>query len=162
MAGPILYSVNPRIGHDIAMKYRGGNHFVWCSEYYDPMTAAAGTAAAAIAPSSCPKGIFDTLKAECDREERHSALIKHYRKTFRRLAAEWLTDGSLTKAQYDEITATVTATTWLIWRPHLYIIPKAPIAAGGRLVPAPYGMRAGYGPEFQIVDLQVHEFDIII
>ena len=99
MAGPIIYSTNPRVAHDIATRYRNDVHFVWCSEYYDPTTATPGTAGAAIAPSSSPKVIFDTLTRECDQEERHSAIIKGYRKTFRRLAAEWLADGSITHSR---------------------------------------------------------------
>jgi hypothetical protein len=161
MAGPVIYSTNPRFAHDVAMKYRGGNHFVWCSEYYDPTTAPAGSVASAIAPSSSPKGIFDTLKAECDLEENHSALIKNFRKTFRRLATEWLADGSITKSHYDEIIATVKAPSWLIWRPQLYIIPVHPIVAAGRLISVSRKERAGYGPELRIEDLKPEEFDII-
>ena len=161
MSGSVVYSTNPRIAHDISMKYRRGDHFVWCSEHYDPTTAPGGSTAAAIAPSSSPKGIFDILKAECDREERHSFLIKGYRKTFRRLAADWLADGSIQREQYDEIVATVNATSWLIWRPQLYVIPRQPIVETGRLEAVPHRSRAGYGPEFLIKDLQPDEFDII-
>jgi len=143
------------------MKYQGGLHFAWCSEYYDPAIAPAGSAAAAIAPSSSPKGIFDALKADCEREEKHSALIKNHRKTFKRLAGKWLADGQITRGDHDEIVAVMTAPSWRIWRPVLYIIPRAPIEAAGRRKKVPLSARAAYGPEFQISDLHRSEFDLI-
>jgi hypothetical protein len=161
MAGPIVYSTNPRYAHDVAMKHRHGNHVVWCSEFYDPATAPAGSVAAAIAPSSSPKGIFELLKAHCDAEERHSHLIRGYRKTFRRLATDWLADGSIAKHEFDEIVATINTTSWLIWRPQLYVIPVEPIRVAGRLIAVPNRARAGYGPELQIQDLKMPEFDIL-
>ncbi|KVT23033.1 hypothetical protein WK48_23305 [Burkholderia ubonensis] len=141
------------------MKYRTGKHFVWCSEHYDPTTAPAGSAAAAIAPSSSPKGIYDILHGDCAREDTHSTLIKGYRKTFQRLAKAWLADGSLSKDQYDEVVATVKSQSWRIWRPVLFVIPRAPVDA--RIVMVPHRNRAAYGPELQIVDLMPHEFDLI-
>lgn len=161
MAGPVLYSTNPWYAHEISKKYRGGRHFVWCSEYYDPKTAPAGSAASLIAPSSSPKGIFDALWGDCEREERHSALIGGYRKKLRRLATEWLTDRSISQEQRAEIVATVKSTSWLIWRPLLYVIPRTPIEAAGRLISVPHRVRAGNGPELQITDLMSDEFDII-
>ena len=49
MAGPILYSANPWLAHDFASRYLGGIYFAWCSEYYDPTTAPAGSASSYIA-----------------------------------------------------------------------------------------------------------------
>jgi hypothetical protein len=159
VAGPVLHSTNSWISHEIAMKYRNGQHFVWCSEYYDPTTAPAGSAAAAIAPSSSPKGIYDALHGDCYREDTHSSLIKGYRKTFKRLAAQWLAEGSIDKPQHDEIAAIVKSQSWKIWRPVLFVIPRALVA--GRVVHVPHARRAAYGPELQITDLMPQEFDLI-
>lgn len=161
MAGPILYSTNPWIAHDITMRFRGGRHFVWCSEYYDPLTAPAGSAQSAIAPSSSPKGIYETLLGDYQREDGHSALIKGYRGTFCRLAKSWLADNQINKVQHDEIAAIVKSNSWRIWRPVLYVIPKEPIANANRLNSVPHRQRAAYGPELQVTDLMPHEFDII-
>ncbi len=161
MPEPILFSTNPWIAHEFAVKYRGGTHFAWCSEHYDPATAGTASAAAAIAPSSSPKELFDQLKRDCDREDSHSYTIKSHRRTFRRLAADWLATAKINKLQYEEIIATVNATSWRIWRPQLYLIPRAPIEAAGRLIAVPRKERAAYGAELQIVDLQPHEFTII-
>jgi hypothetical protein len=161
VAGPLIYSTNCWYAHRIAMDYRGGRHFVWCSEYYDPTTAPHGSAASAIAPSSSPKGIYDALHSDCQREDTHSSLIKGYRRKFRALAAQWLSAGEITKPAHDEIVATVKSPSWKIWRPVLFVIPRAPIEAAGRLMSVTQKHRAAYGPELQISDLVLHEFDMI-
>jgi hypothetical protein len=161
LPGVVLYSTNPWIAHDIAMRFLGGKHYVWCSEYYDPRVAGAASSAAAIAPSSCPKSIYDALHADFVGEDTHSSLVKGYRKTFKRLARECLASGTLTKPQHDEIVATVNSNSFRIWRPVLYIIPKLPIKQAGRLIAVPHDRRAAYGPEWQISDLMPTEFDVI-
>lgn len=161
MAGPVLYSANPWVAHEISMRYLDGKHFVWCSEYYDPSTAPPGSAQSAIAPSSSPKGIYDALHGDCYREDRHSSLIKRYKGTFCRLAKNWLADSLITAEQHNEIVSTVRSPSWRIWRPVLYVIPKAPIEAADRLKSVANKHRAAYGPELQIVDLMQQEFDII-
>src|SRR4051794_3035652 len=110
MAGPVFYSTNPRGAHRPALGFRGGRHYVWCSEYYDPTRAPGTSAAAAIAPSSSPKALFEQLAADCARNDEHSHHIKRYRKTFRRLAAEWLSASEITKDQHDEIVAELKTT----------------------------------------------------
>jgi hypothetical protein len=161
MAGPVYYSANPWIATDIARRYRGGTHFAWVSEYYDPTTAPAGTAAAAIAPSSSPKNIYEMLWHDCEKEDTHSALINGYKKTFRRLAAEWVADKSISTTERDEILANITSRSWKIWRPVLYVIAKDLVLPTSRIRPVSRKHRAAYGPELQIVDLKSHEFDVI-
>lgn len=134
---------------------------MWCSEHYDPTSAPAGSAGAAIAPSSSPKGIYDQLHGDCDREDTHSALIKGYSKTFRRLATQWLSTSEITKDQHDEIVSAITSKSWKIWRPVLFVIPRHPIESSGRLLTVPHKRRAAYGPELQILDLAAAEFDMI-
>ena len=134
---------------------------MWCSEYFDSSGAPAGSPGSAIAPSSNPYGIFKTLRSDCEHEDKHSLLIKRYKKTFSRLADKWLADGTITAVQRNEIIAVVKSGSWKIWRPIMYIIPKDPILSAGRLISVPYGARAAYGPEMQILDLMPHEFDII-
>ncbi len=114
-----------------------------------------------IAPTSNPRWIYQDLREACAAEDSHNANIRRYKKTFQRLAKDWLGDGSLTQGEYDEIIASVRAPSWRIWRPVLYVIPSAPIVAAGRVTPVPRRDRAAYGPELQIADLHVHEFDII-
>lgn len=161
MPGPILYSANPWFATDVASKYRRGIHFAWVCECFDITTAPVGSAAAMIAPTSSPCRIYRNLSEEYKAQDEHSSEIQRYKKTFSRLAKKWFVDGSITQDQRDEIIASVRATSWRIWKPVLYIIPRAPIEAASRLISVPRPARAGYGPEQQILDLRQDEFDII-
>lgn len=161
MAGPILYSANPWIAHDIAVKYLGGRHFAWVCEYFDSNTAPAGSAGGAIAPSSNPKAIYERLAKDVELEDTHSDMIQRYKKTLKRLSAQWLADNVIAADQRAEIVAVVGSKSWKIWRPVLYTIPKALIVPTDRITYVPHRNRAAYGPEMQIVDLMPHEFDII-
>jgi hypothetical protein len=157
---PILYSANPWFATDIATKYRNGNFFAWVCEYFDADHAPAGSAGSRIAPSSNPRRIYANLLQECNAEEGNSAIIKGHKKTFRRLAKHWLSAGEISQDQFDEIIASVNATSWKIWRPVLYVIPRASIEPK-RIQSVARSDRGAYGPEFQIVDLREHEFDIV-
>lgn len=161
MPGPLLYSANPWFAHDISTRYLSGRYFVWCSEYFDSATAPAGSASAAIAPSSMPAGIYSRLKADVDGEDKHSSLIKGYKRTFRNLARTWHANGRITEEQSSEIVALAASNSWKMWRPMLYVIPRYPIEAAGRLLSVPHRNRAALGPELQIADLHRDEFDII-
>jgi len=163
MPNLLLYSANPWFATDVASQYRGGNHFAWVCEYFDIDHAPPGSAGTLIAPSSNPRKIYDDLLQECNAQEEHSRIIRDHKKKFRRLAKQWLTAAEITQDQYDEIVASVNAISWRIWRPVLYIryiIPRATIDPS-RIEQVPRNDRAGYGPEFRIVDLQRDEFDIV-
>ena len=116
MGGPVFYSTNPWFATEVANKYRGGVHFAWVCECFDSSKAAAGTAAALIAPSSNPKRIYDTLYEDCKKEDRHSALIKGYKRKFRLLGRAWAGDESISDEQCEDIIATVNSRSWKIWR----------------------------------------------
>ena len=161
MSSQVLYSTNPWFAVDIATRYRKGVHFAWVCEYFDARMAPPGSAAAMIAPSSSPCRIYRNLLEDSAGADGHSALIKGYRKTFSRLAKEWLSDGTLTQEQYDEIIASVRRGTMKIWRPVLYVIPRLTIVPSSRILSVPHRSRASYGPELQIRDLHRHEFDVI-
>jgi hypothetical protein len=141
MAGPVLYSANPWFATDVAVKYCHGRHFAWVSEYFDADQAPAGSAGALIAPSSNPRKIYEDLLYE-------------------RLARGWLAAGEINQDQHDDILASVRTPSWRIWRPVLYVIPKHGINAA-RIKEVRRKDRAAYGPEYQIVDLQASEFDIV-
>jgi len=160
MAGPVFYSTNPWFATEIASRYRGGLHFSWICECFDSSRAASGSAAALIAPSSNPKRIYETLYEDCKNEDRHSALIAGYKKTFRRLAKIWAGDRSISGEHYEEIVATVNSPSWRIWRPVLYVIPRSLIEPS-RIQSVRFPNRAAYGPELQIADLRADEFDVI-
>ena len=161
MAGPILYSTNPFMSFDICRNYRNGKHVIWCSEVFDPTSQATLTRGAMVAPTSSPCALAKSLFHEVSNEDRHSGHIKRYRTTFRRLATVWAADGSLTPAQAQDIKDLVAQQSYRIWRPLVYVVPRAPLEAVGRLHEVPVKDRAGHGPEFRIQDLRTDEFDIM-
>lgn len=114
-----------------------------------------------VAPSSSPCGLANTLLIESNSEDRHSFHRRRYRKTFKRLAALWAADGSITSDQADDIRAMVDQSSYRIWRPFVYIIPRQPIEDAGRLEIVPVRDRAGHGPEYKIKDLKLNEFDMM-
>lgn len=160
MANAILYSANPWFATEVASKYRGGNHFAWVCEYFDIDHAPPGSPGALVAPSSNPRKIYDDLLQECNAEEGHSRIIRDHKKTFRRLGKQWLGAGEINQDQFEEIIASVNATSWKIWRPVLYVIPRAAIDPN-RIETVQRKDRAAYGPEFQIVNLRREEFDVV-
>jgi len=161
MAGPVIYSANPWFTVDVGAKYRGGKYFAWVCEYFDSeRDAPAGSAGAMIAPSSNPRKIYEDLLEEYRGQEEHTRIIKDHRKKFKRLAKSWLADGEIGQDQHDEIVASVQANSWRIWKPVLYVIPRNGIDPK-RIIEVRRADRAGYGPEYQIVDLDRSEFDII-
>lgn len=161
MAGPILYSTNPWFSHHVADKYFDGVHFAWCSEYYDPATAPPGSADASIDRTSSPKAIYEALHRDCENESGHSELIKRYKKIFRRLANDWFSGGVINDTAHAEILTMANTPSWKIWRPVLYVIPKAKIVTESRLISVPRKLRASIGPELQIRDLKSDEFDLL-
>jgi hypothetical protein len=160
MPGPILYSANPWFATEVAVKYRGGNYFAWVCEYFDADRAPSGSSGALIAPSSNPRKIYEDLFHDVDAEEQHSRIIKDHRKTFTRLAKDWLAAREINQDQCDEIIASVRTPSWRIWRPVLYVIPRHAVDAS-RKKEVRRKDRAGYGPEYKIPDLRDGEFDIV-
>lgn len=134
---------------------------VWCSELFDPRTAAASTAGSMVAPSSSPRALADQLAADVYGEDMHSAHIKRYRRKFRTLATKWFGDGQLTQERTRELQGLAIQPSFRLWRPLVYIIPRAPLEQAGRLHIVPPSERAGHGPEFRIHDLRTDEFDVM-
>jgi hypothetical protein len=114
-----------------------------------------------VAPSSSPCALANALLAEMELEDRHSTHRKRYRKVFRGLAATWAANGTLSDAQAQDIRDMVKQASYRIWKPIVYIIPREPVEAAGRLYPVPVSKRAGHGPEFRIEDLKGQEFDVM-
>ena len=67
--------------------------------------------------------------------------------------------GQISADDQAEITALVGLNNFDNWRPVLYVIARAPVAA--RLQPVAPAQRAGAGPEFIIPDLAAAEFQTV-
>jgi len=125
--------------------------YAWCSEYLDATIAPGISSAHFIPDNSRPLWIYNYVRRAAHDEDSGNDKIKNYRKTFRSLARDWLTRGEITKAQHDEIITSVKPGSWRIWRPIIYVIPRAPIdVTPGRLEHARRPSRGAYGEEFII------------
>jgi hypothetical protein len=161
LPGPVLYSVNPFYSIEVARRYRNNNFYAWCSEVFSVGQQAGAAPGGAVAASSDPMTIYEQLHRATTSEDRHDKRILSYKRAFKRLAASWLDANEITQDQHDEIRAACGQPSWRMWRPLLYIIPRNPIEAAGRLQLVPVGKRAGPGTEYIIADLRPQEFDIV-
>lgn len=159
MVRPVLYSTNPWYSYIICNRYRGRKHVVWCSEVFCTKGLATTDFASAVGPTSTPRSIAERLHEESNKD-RHSDLIRNYKKKFSWLTSLWEGEGSLSSEQAMEIRGMLKTNTCNIWRPMIYVIPREPIERANRLNHVPPSKRAGSGPEYQVFDLEEHEFDI--
>src|SRR5882724_3063359 len=149
MPPPVLYSTNPFLKFLIQQKYRHDKHYVWCSEYFDSRAHPRYSSAALIPPSSDPVHIYRTLRADCDRSDRHSSKIAAVRAGLIALAIKWEAAHEITRDEREEITYLAEHATFTEWRPLVYIIPRSNIDPH-RLQLVPLASRAGLGDEYII------------
>ena len=163
MAGPVLYSTNPLFTEIVCDQYRGGRYeLLWCCEVFDPSSHGAHSSAALIAPSSSPKPLYYEVLNAVRTSDGGNQKLRDYRKTFARLARDWLSKGEITQFQHDDIITLVRRNAFTIWQPRLLVIPRELVESSHRLQPVPAHKRAGVGMEFQGFNLMRSEFDIII
>src|SRR5262249_12526774 len=144
----------------IQQEYRGDVHYVWCSEFFDATKAPAYSKAAMVPPTSNPADIYKDLKAAVQRSDHHNAKIQAQKAAFLALAVDWEARGQISADAKEEIIYMVEKGGFEMWRPLLYVIPRA-ATLEPRLETVPIAKRAGFGPEYIIRDLKRNEFDVI-
>jgi hypothetical protein len=154
----ILYSTNTYLKFRIQEDYRK-EHYVWCSPAFDATKLGKYAVGSSTPPSSDPASICRNLHRAVSQSDDHDAKIAEQRKTLLSLAVQWFTAGHITDADKDEITAIVSTARFPDWRPVVFIIPYATVAA--RVTEVPRAKRASIEPEYIIEDLKFHEFDLI-
>ncbi len=68
----VLYSANTWLAYNIAERYYQGEHYVWCTPFFDSNVSGPGYT---VAPTSSPKEIYINLYKETTRGDRHSSKI---------------------------------------------------------------------------------------
>lgn len=159
ISGHLLYSANPHLKLYVQQQYQDDVHYVWCSGCFDPQAAPRLSNASRIPPSSSPKDICRALHAAVARGDRHDPKIVEQRAGIIGRATKWAASGAISAGQRDEILYLAEKSELKEWRPLLYVIPRALVAA--RLRRVPMADRAGIGDEFVIPDLRRNEFDVI-
>lgn len=159
MSQLLLYSTNVFLKQIIQTQYRKDLHYVWCSEDFDSRVLPGYSPGAMTAPSSNPAEIYEELKREVERPDKHSAKIAAQKLSFLALSVTWHKAGEITKNEKDEIAYMVNTAPITHWRPLLYVIPRSLVVA--RLQTVPIAKRASFGMEYIIPDLKRSEFDLI-
>jgi hypothetical protein len=122
VAAPLLlYSAGTWLAYAIAQQYYRGEHYVWCTRYFDRRDADA--ADGLIPPTSCPADIYHSLWDEVERGDLHSAKVKDNRVGIVRGAIEQHKARIIPTAQKREIIAIAEAAETSMFRPVIYVIP---------------------------------------
>lgn len=152
-----LYSTNVFMKFLIQEQYRGGEHFAWCSEYFDPVKQGAYSAAYGIPVSSSPATLYRRYKE--DQGDTHSSLINGQKASIKARAIEWFKKDEISQEELEDIIFMVDKNRESDWRPVIYVIHRQLVEA--KLKPVPVKDRAGVGMEYVIRDLTFDEFDMI-
>jgi hypothetical protein len=158
--GPsLLWSTNTWLKHYIQMVFGANRHYAWCSPVFDGGAQQRYALGAGQDASSDPAAIYRTLHHAVRTSNGHNEKIRDQKKTLRGLAVKWSQDGSITTAEREEIFSILKYSQIEDFKPLIYVIPYAPVAARVSLVPRE--RRAGHHREYIVQDLDPSEFDII-
>jgi hypothetical protein len=129
----VLYSTNTWLAYNIAERYYKGEHYVWCTPYFDSKEVPKQKYT--VAPTSAPKDIYINLYKEVERGDKHSTKIEDNKVGILKGAALKKEAGVISDQQQKEITAIVAAAERRDFKPLLYIIPYSLVTDVLRDVP---------------------------
>ncbi|HKV91674.1 MAG TPA: response regulator [Candidatus Angelobacter sp.] len=154
----LLYSANTWLAYNIAQRFFGGRHYVWCTPDFDAEAKPGYTAT--VPPSSSPKEIYRTLREAVRFNDRHNDKIKANIAGILRGAELWRKAGDITIDQYEEIKATIDRAQIAEFRPLLYVIRRDLVEH--MLVQVPVDQKAAtLAPEFIIERLPSFLFEVL-
>jgi hypothetical protein len=158
MSAPIiLYSTNTWLAYNIAERFYGAEHYVWCTPYFSPRSA---PPFASVPPTSCPLAIYRSLSNEVRAGDRHSAKIRDNQVGIATGVRAKRAEGAIDERQEDEILRIVENAQVQDFRPLLYVIPHGLVS--DLLSPVPVAERAHpLSTEFLIGRLPRRCFDVI-
>lgn len=154
----LLYSVNTWLAYNLAIRYYGGLHYVWCSPIFSARNHPAVHATPP--PTSCPSDIYHNLADEVRRRDGHSAKIVDNRSGLLTGARKKHSVGVITEVELHEIEAIVAAATCPDFRPLLYLIPFPLVSHLLKEVPVPQRAHP-LSQEYIIEELPTALFDAI-
>jgi hypothetical protein len=142
----------------IGQKYFNGEHYVWCTRYFDP--SAVPSLEYTVPPTSRPAEIYRGLRKDMIRKERHSDKIKANKAGVLRGAQEKLAEGTITEEDAAEIAAIVAEAEVPDFSPLIFVIPYDLVK--DRLSKVPVSQRAHpLSEEFVIKKLPRVCFDVL-
>ena len=155
----LLYSTNTWLAYIIAERFYSGEHYVWCTPYFDSRQKS--PLATAVPPTSNPAEIYQNLFEEVSRGDRHSSKIKENRIGILRGAKIKKNQGVITDRQAKDIAAALGGAETRDFRSLIYVIPFYAVARA-RLVEVPVADRAHPLSVEYVIDRLPHKaFDVI-
>jgi len=154
----VLYSTNTWIAFNIAERYFGGIHYVWCTPHFHCVHS--GGLIYTVPPTSSPWEIYVALSKETGGRDRHSSKIKETKVGILKGAAYKKETGVITQAQEEEIRAVIDSAETMDFRPLLYIIPFERVSTIVRQVPLVERANS-LSDEYRIENLPRDCFDVI-
>lgn len=156
----LYFSTNTKISFILNEKFYNQRHFVWCAPVFDPRKENSYDTASLLGPTSSPCEIYETLKSEVSRSDRHSVKIDQNKIGLKKGAASKLEEEVITEQEFARITYYIDNATNLDFTPLLYIIPRDKVK--DRIIEVhPKDTATLFGMEYQIKDLHRSEFSII-
>jgi hypothetical protein len=142
----------------IAERFYSGEHYVWCTPYFDSRQFSLHTAD--VPPTSSPAEIYQNLFEEVRRGDRHSSKIKENRIGIFRGATIKKDQGIITDKQAQDIAAILDRAETRDFRPLIYVMPYSAVRT--RISEVPVADRAHpLSVEYVIDRLPRNEFDVI-
>jgi hypothetical protein len=130
---PILYSTNTWLAYNINEHYYHGQHYVWCSRYFDAKSLPAHRYS--LPPTSSPSEIYNDLEKAVVNGDLHNSKIQANKIGILNGAAVKRLAGLISAEQQREIAEVVGAAQILDFRPLLYVIPISLVADSIKDVP---------------------------
>lgn len=127
----ILYSTATRLAFNINVRFYGGDHWVWCSPYFAPLSGPLYTNP----PSSSPSEIYRDLWRATESGDLHNTKIKDNKAGILKGAVAKRQAGVIQDQEFQEINDIVAAAIIQDFSPVLYIIPFDRVANLASRVP---------------------------
>ena len=117
----VLYSTNTWLAFNIAERYYRGDHYVWCTPFFNGRSDKGG--AGFVPPTSCPAEIYRSLYGECRAGDRHSARIEQNRQGIIWGAEAKWNAGIISDDRQEEIASVVERAEVRDFEPIIYVMP---------------------------------------
>ena len=157
--GPLLlYSASTWLAYAIGQEFYQGNHYAWCTPYFDPNSVP--DLDYAVPPSSSPAEIYMGLLDDVRKGDRHSAKIQANKSGILRGVESRLGAGLIDSATARDIASVVDEAETRDFAPLVFVIPFALVQ--NSLTQVPVSQRAHpLSKEFIIESLPRSCFDVI-
>src|ERR1700686_1241025 len=154
----ILYSTNTWLAYNIGERYYNGEHYVWCSPFFDASSLPPHRYS--LPPTSSPSEIYNDLEKAVTNGDMHNPRIQANKVGILNGAAVKKSAGLITAKQERDVAAIVAKAQIRDFRPLLYVIPFDLVA--GVMTAVPIRKRAHpLAEEFVIERLSGRCFDVI-